>query len=113
MLSSFSRTFSLNKATPKNMTFNELLKVVSSKKSPTIRIDSRLVGAGDIFAAIKGTACDGYDFIDKAIKDGAKYIVTDRPFRSTDAEIVVVENSVEAAAALAQTAGGNPAFEAD
>ena len=61
------------------MTFNELVKLVSSTKSPAISIDSRRVKEGDIFVAIKGTFFDGHDFIDHALANGAKYIVSQKP----------------------------------
>ena len=38
--------------------------------------DSRLVNKGDVFIAIKGTASDGHQFIEKAIEKGAKVIVS-------------------------------------
>jgi len=61
------------------MTFDELLALVSSGDCPDICVDSRLVKDGDIFVAIKGTVYDGHDFIDQAITNGAKYIVTQNP----------------------------------
>jgi len=91
------------------MTFGELLNLVSSDKVPDICVDSRLVKKGDIFVAIKGTIYDGHDFIDQAAARGAKYIVCQRPCPSSDAEIIVVEDSAEAAAILAQASRGNPA----
>jgi len=87
------------------MTFDELLSLVSSEYSPQIRTDSRNVKNGDIFVAVKGTVYDGHDFIDRAIANGAKYIVCER---DTQNEVVVVDNSAEAAAILAQAAAGNP-----
>ena len=91
------------------MTLGELLNLVSSDKVPDICVDSRLVEDGDIFVAIKGTLYDGHDFIDQAAARGAKYIVCQRPCPSSDAEIIVVEDSAEAAAILAQASRGNPA----
>jgi len=88
------------------MTFNELLALVRSKNSLRIRTDSRLVKDGDIFVAVKGTAYDGHDFIDKALANGAGYIVSQRDGRH---ESVIVDDTTEAAAILAQAAGGNPA----
>jgi UDP-N-acetylmuramoyl-L-alanyl-D-glutamate--2,6-diaminopimelate ligase len=103
------------------MTFDELLNLVSSDKTPEIRIDSRLVKAGDVFVAIKGTNCDGHDFIGQAIAKGAKYIVCQRfsrhPYgdgiqhRASSIEIIDVEDSSEAAGLLAQAKAGNPASQ--
>jgi len=92
------------------MTFEELLKQISSSKgSPAICVDSRLVKAGDIFVAIKGTACDGNDFINEACTAGAKFIVTDRPCQAGNTEIILTDDSAKAAGLLAQASRGNPA----
>jgi UDP-N-acetylmuramoyl-L-alanyl-D-glutamate--2,6-diaminopimelate ligase len=96
------------------MNFNELLNIVSSNKSPAICVDSRLVEGGCIFVAVRGTVYDGHDFIPQAAERGAKYIVADRhkagyQIPDTACEIVLVEDSAEAAAILAQAGGGNPA----
>jgi len=95
------------------MTFNELLALVRSKNSLRIRTDSRLVKDGDIFVAVKGTAYDGHDFIDQALVNGAGYIVCRQNrqhlIRDGRHESVIVDDTTEAAAILAQAAGGNPA----
>jgi UDP-N-acetylmuramoyl-L-alanyl-D-glutamate--2,6-diaminopimelate ligase len=103
------------------MIFDELLKLVSSDKAPDICVDSRLVKAGDIFVALEGTVCDGHDFIDQAITNGAKYIVCQKnkssiacPERSRGEhqvpgiEFIFVDDSSKAAAILAQVSMGNP-----
>jgi UDP-N-acetylmuramoyl-L-alanyl-D-glutamate--2,6-diaminopimelate ligase len=96
------------------MTFNELLNLVSSGKSPNVCVDSRLVKAGDIFVAIEGTIYDGHNFIDQAIANGAKYIVCESRKSSHESQtmshkIVVVNDSARAAAILVQASRGNPA----
>ncbi len=111
------------------MTFNELLALVSSDKPPCLCIDSRLVRPGNIFVAIKGTVYDGHDFIDQAVANGAKYIVcqqceascvrreqrhkgtklTQYAISNTQYETIIVDDSAEAAAFLAQAGRGNPA----
>jgi UDP-N-acetylmuramoyl-L-alanyl-D-glutamate--2,6-diaminopimelate ligase len=100
------------------MTFDELLNLVSSSNPPRVCIDSRLVRQDDIFVAVKGTIYDGHDFIDQALSNGARYIVCQRnrkqkteDRRQTKCEIVLVEDSAEAAAVLAQAAMGNPASQ--
>jgi UDP-N-acetylmuramoyl-L-alanyl-D-glutamate--2,6-diaminopimelate ligase len=94
------------------MDFNELLNLLSSDNARNICVDSRAVADGDIFVAVKGTACDGHDFIDQALAGGAKYIVcqsaSDRCTQN-DADVIVVDDSIEAAALLAQAVRGNPA----
>ena len=103
------------------MTFDDLLNLVSSavrrpveEKVPNICADSRLVKAGCVFVAITGTIFDGHDFIDRAAARGAKYIVANRrgakyEIPDTGCEIILVEDSAEAAAILAQASRGNPA----
>jgi len=97
------------------MKFDKLLKLVSLDKKPNICIDSRLVNNGDIFVAVKGTVYDGRDFIEQALANGAKYIVRQRHksdigHRASGIEIIV-NDSAEAAAILAQAARGNPALK--
>ena len=93
------------------MTFDELLALVSSNNAPRVCIDSRLVAPGDIFVAIKGTTYDGHDFINDAIANGAKYILSRQPCNIKDAIVLTVDNSAKAAAALAQAGKGNPASQ--
>ncbi|HCO93439.1 MAG TPA: UDP-N-acetylmuramoyl-L-alanyl-D-glutamate--2,6-diaminopimelate ligase [Phycisphaerales bacterium] len=97
------------------MTFNELLALVRPENGPNIRTDSRLVKDGDIFVAVKGTACDGHDFIEKALANGAKYIVCQKDGQYTLREgrykSIIVDDTTEAAAILAQAADGNPASQ--
>jgi UDP-N-acetylmuramoyl-L-alanyl-D-glutamate--2,6-diaminopimelate ligase len=91
------------------MEFKELLNLISSDSAPGVCIDSRLVKAGDIFVAVKGTACDGHDFIEQAIADGAEYIVCRQGKSSV--ETITVDDTSEAAAVLAQARCGNPASQ--
>jgi UDP-N-acetylmuramoyl-L-alanyl-D-glutamate--2,6-diaminopimelate ligase len=103
------------------MNFNELLNLVSSDNARNICIDSRIVTDGDIFVAVKGTACDGHDFISHALENGAEYIVCQQhtqyaipdpalsEVEGSQHQLIVVDDSTEAAAILAQTAKGNPA----
>jgi len=104
------------------MTLDELLALVSNQDSyrqnntielpanpPHLRTDSRLVKAGDIFVAVKGTVCDGHDFIDQAVANGAKFVVTQQLAGCNGAEMVMVEDTAKTAAALAQASRGSPA----
>jgi UDP-N-acetylmuramoyl-L-alanyl-D-glutamate--2,6-diaminopimelate ligase len=84
------------------MTFDELLILVSSDNRLNVRTDSRCVEDGDIFVAVNGTVCDGHDFIDQAIDNGAKFIVSQKPCGSKKVEVVFVNDSSTAAAVLAQ-----------
>ncbi len=93
------------------MTFDELIKLVSSNKAPDTRIDSRLVKAGDIFVAVVGAVCDGHDFIGQAVASGARYIVCQKPCYHKGLETILVDDSAKAAAVLAQASIGNPASQ--
>ena len=44
----------------------------------TVQFDSRNVGKGDVFVAVKGTLSDGHKYIDKAIESGAIAIVAEK-----------------------------------
>ena len=95
------------------MNFDELLKLVWSGNGPRICVDSREVTDGDIFVAVKGTASDGHDFIAQALVNGARYIVCQQiaqyAIRNTQYETVVVDDTAQVPAILAQAANGNPA----
>ena len=91
------------------MKFEELLSLVSSGDAPHLCADSRIVKEGDVFIAVKGTAYDGHKFIDRAVADGAKYIVCEEPYCSDVADVIVVDDSAQAAGILAQAARDNPA----
>jgi UDP-N-acetylmuramoyl-L-alanyl-D-glutamate--2,6-diaminopimelate ligase len=89
---------------------------IEAVKGPTdininkIEFDSRLVGAGDAFVAIKGTQSDGHAFIDKAIALGAIAVVCE-VLPDTIAESVTYIEVKSASAALAYMAAnfyGNP-----
>ena len=104
------------------MTLDELVNLISPNNAgpahgrPNVRIDSRLVEQGDIFVAIAGTVCDGHDFIDQAVANGAKYVVCQPgdgdaryTMRNTQCEAIVVDDSAAAAGVLAQAVAGDPA----
>ena len=90
------------------MAFNELLELLQSGNPPNICTNSRLVKDGDVFVAIKGTAYDGHDFIDQALSNGAAYIVCQQ---ASGIEHIIVDDTAEAAAVLAQAGRGNPASQ--
>ncbi|MGD9110365.1 MAG: Mur ligase family protein, partial [Phycisphaerales bacterium] len=91
------------------MTFEQLIKLVSSADAPNICIDSRRVKPGDCFVAVKGTQYDGHDFISSALSAGAKYVVSQKPFPCESAELIQVSDTSKAVAILAQARFGNPA----
>lgn len=75
-----------------------------------VQIDSRRIGEGTAFIAIKGTASDGHQYIDKAIEKGAVVIICEQ-FPSVLNETVTyvqVENSASAAGYMAHNFFGQP-----
>lgn len=75
-----------------------------------IEFDSRKVGEGDAFVAIRGTLSDGHAYIEKAISLGATSIVCeDLPEHVADGITYVVVNNTHAALAyMAANFYGNP-----
>lgn len=71
----------------------------------SVCLDSRKVGPGSLFIAVKGYALDGHSFIGKAIGQGAAAIVYDDGAAveglETDATLIQVESSRHECAAIA------------
>jgi UDP-N-acetylmuramoyl-L-alanyl-D-glutamate--2,6-diaminopimelate ligase len=92
------------------MNYKKLLNLLSSPNSPSLSADSRAITPSGIFVAVKGTQFDGHSFIPQAIKNGAKYIITQdniEPIQSI--EIIKVADTSSALAELAQAKFDNPA----
>jgi UDP-N-acetylmuramoyl-L-alanyl-D-glutamate--2,6-diaminopimelate ligase len=75
-----------------------------------LQIDSRKVGRGSCFIAIKGITADGHQFIETAVKNGAAAIVCEvAPASLVEGVVyVVVENSAAAAGYMAHQFYGEP-----
>jgi UDP-N-acetylmuramoyl-L-alanyl-D-glutamate--2,6-diaminopimelate ligase len=75
-----------------------------------IIFDSRNVEPGDVFVAVKGTAVDGHQFIDKAISQGAVAVVCEHLPNNVQGDFtyVVVENSGHALGVMASNFFDNP-----
>ena len=92
------------------MTINELIVNIrttaisgdGNQEVEAIHFDSRKVIPGSLFVAVKGTATDGHQFIDKAVERGAICVIIDQDITVPhDICVIRVANS---AAALAQVA---------
>lgn len=67
------------------MTFEELMAVAAPERSggngrvpvQGIQYDSRKVGPGDVFVALRGTVADGHRFIGQAVSKGAAAVVAE------------------------------------
>jgi UDP-N-acetylmuramoyl-L-alanyl-D-glutamate--2,6-diaminopimelate ligase len=67
-----------------------------------IQIDSRKVQQGCVFVAVKGSASDGHDYIEKAIASGAIAVVGEVPFTPIQGiTYIQVSDSTEAAGVIA------------
>ena len=100
------------------MKLEELLKNISIKTIEgsanvdivDVDIDSRKVGPGHLFVAIKGTQTDGHQYIQKAIELGAAAILCeDMPAeRQADVTYVQVTSTESAIGPVATTVHGDP-----
>ena len=75
-----------------------------------LQSDSRKVTAGSCFIAVKGTAADGHDFIEKAIENGATVVVCEAMPQNLQAGItyIEVENSAATAGLMSHNFYGEP-----
>ena len=76
--------------------------------------DSRAVGRGDVFVAVKGDTVDGHDFISSAIEAGAAAIVAENPALAElpkGTSWVLVPDTREALGVLSSLWCGNPSAD--
>jgi UDP-N-acetylmuramoyl-L-alanyl-D-glutamate--2,6-diaminopimelate ligase len=75
-----------------------------------IAFDSRKVQPGFLFVAVKGTAVDGHDFIEKAVALGATAIMAEKlPDTLSDSVVYIsVKNTAQALGIVASNFYGNP-----
>jgi len=88
----------------------EAVKGTTDLSIRKIEFDSRKVEEGDVFVAIRGTASDGHNYIDKALSQGATAIFCEEfpdAFQSGVTYIQVADSS-SALAYLAANYYGNP-----
>ena len=72
---------------------NELINCEYDTEILGVVSDSREVREGYLFVAIKGYFADRYEYIDKAIENGAVAIIVDRkPNIEVDVPVIIVEN---------------------
>ncbi len=78
-----------------------------------ISADSRKCIPGCLFIAVRGAENDGHNYIDKAIGNGAKYIVCEEipAIRNNDITYILIKNSRKAVARIASNFYGNPSGE--
>lgn len=66
------------------MVKSELEKVFRDYGITGINVDSRKIKQGNAFFAVKGEKLDGNEYIDQALSNGAKLIVTENSIKSSD-----------------------------
>ena len=68
-------------------------KLYSKTYFSGVSFESSKVRKNNIFFAIKGTRFDGNSFIDKAIKKGAKIIISEKKFTKKKSNIIFIHSS--------------------
>ena len=64
-----------------NWRFNIKIKTIYGKLPKSVNNisqDSRKIGEGDVFVAIKGYTVDGHNYIEKVIEQGAALVIASR-----------------------------------
>lgn len=97
------------------MQLSQLMRGVSVRTQPLpdtldiahVQHDSRAVGAGDLFVAVRGFATDGHQYMDNAVAQGAVAVVCEQPREGLPC--IVVDDARVALAQLAANFYGNPA----
>lgn len=74
-----------------------------------IAYDSRKIDKGNVFVAIEGFKVDGHDFIDEAIKKGAKVIVVQKNVQhNSEVTLIKVKDTRQALAKMSSEFYNNP-----
>ena len=73
--------------------FKKLPKKYYSHKFSNLSLDSRKCKKNDIFFSIRGVKKNGNKFINNAIKNGAKTIVSDLKFQGKKNNILFIKNN--------------------
>jgi UDP-N-acetylmuramoyl-L-alanyl-D-glutamate--2,6-diaminopimelate ligase len=97
----------------KDILYNVALREVAGSTAIEVnhlQMDSRKVGVGDCFIAVKGTAVDGHRFIEQCIAQGAASIICEEIPATINPNItyIKVENSAKALGIAAANFYGNP-----
>lgn len=76
-----------------------------------IEYDSRMVTAGTLFAALRGSEFDGHAFLEHAVQNGASGVLVEEPFDLDVPQIVTPDSSRSALAMVACEFYGHPSRE--
>ena len=92
------------------LTVQEIKKItggilVQGERSSTVNnvsIDSRKIGKGDVFIAVKGPRFDGHDFIRNAMRDGAAAVIVSKKIAcSGEIAVIRVDDTTKALGQIA------------
>lgn len=73
------------------MTIEQLYEIY--QQHPSVSTDSRQVGKGDLFFALRGERFDGNQYAAKALEQGAAYAIVDAPAAVISDRTILVENA--------------------
>ncbi len=72
--------------------YKNILKALLAKKQITgIEISSKKIKKGNIFICIKGTRDDGHNYIEEAIKNGAKVVIGEKEIKIKNKNIIYIK----------------------
>jgi len=75
--------------------FNEIQKGYNVKNFHGLAIDTRLLKKGNLFLTINGKKRNGIEFIEKAIKKGAKYIISKKKIKKLKNKSIRVTDEIK------------------
>lgn len=85
---------------------------ISGLSIKSVSCDSRSVGPGGLFVAVRGYSQDGHKFIDTAIKNGAKVIVAEDDFIAPEGIVKILTNDTRSAlVVIADNFYGHPSMK--
>jgi UDP-N-acetylmuramoyl-tripeptide--D-alanyl-D-alanine ligase len=82
------------------MTIEQLYEIY--QQYPSVQTDTRKLGKGDIFFALKGPNFNGNTFAEKALEQGASFVVADEQLFAPNEKILVVGDALETLQLLAK-----------
>ena len=91
----------IKKKSEKEQNFDQNKNIIKKIKKRDIKnfhgisIDTRNLKKGNLFLTIKGKNHDGTKFISKALKKGAKYIITSKNIKNYKSKTIKVKNEIE------------------
>jgi len=82
---------------------------ITNEKISGISFDSRKITNGDVFVCIVGEHSDGHDFAEKAVKNGACCVISEKELNLKTVPVLVVKSTQDALAQASAVIYGFPA----